>query len=211
MDIYDENIAESLDVEDSQILQTPYFNFHEISKDDMNNGEGLRVVLWLSGCSHRCPGCQNPETWSCNSGIPFTEWDKIELFEALDKDYIQGITLSGGDPLYQINRTPVGELIKEIKGFFQGKKDVWLYTGYTLEKENGQFVFIDRCPWLKTHDVFTLDYLDLIDVIVDGPFEAGIRKSDLEKKSDPHWRGSSNQRVIDVKQTLATGNIVIIE
>ena len=90
-------------------------NYHNITKDDMLNGEGLRVVLWLSGCTHRCPGCHNPQTWDVTSGIPFDAEAKAEIFTELDKDYISGITFSGGDPLHPSSINEVGQLIKELK------------------------------------------------------------------------------------------------
>ena len=89
--------------------------YHNITKDDMLNGDGLRVVLWVAGCGHHCKGCQNPITWDPNGGIPFDDAAKAEIFEQLDKDYISGITFSGGDPLYEANRADVTALAKEIK------------------------------------------------------------------------------------------------
>ena len=127
----------------------------------MNNGEGLRVVLWLSGCSHKCKGCQNPQTWDANSGILFDESAKEELFRELDKDYISGLTLTGGDPLFECNLDGVLDLITEVNKRHNTpqdiddnsrinhdilntnadkirlsihKKSIWLYTGYTLEE-----------------------------------------------------------------------------
>ena len=97
----------------------------------MNNGDGLRVVLWLSGCSHGCYKCQNPQTWNPNSGIPFDESAKQEIFNELSKDYISGITLTGGDPLYESNLSDVLSLVKEIRHSFP-EKNIWLYTGYRL-------------------------------------------------------------------------------
>lgn len=89
-------------------------NYHNITYPDMNNGSGLRVVLWLSGCSHKCKGCQNPQTWDANSGIPFDESAKEELFRELDKDYISGLTLTGGDPLFESNLDGVLDLVTEV-------------------------------------------------------------------------------------------------
>lgn len=106
--------------------------YHNITKDDMLNGQGLRVVLWCSGCSHRCPECQNPITWDPNCGLLFDEEAKKEIFEELSKDYISGITFSGGDPLHEANLSEVLSLIKEIKEKFP-EKNIWLYTGYTWE------------------------------------------------------------------------------
>ena len=143
-------------------------NYHNITKCDMLNGEGLRVVLWLSHCEHACTGCHNPQTWSKNSGILFDKKAKEELFEEISKDYISGVTFSGGDPLSKINRTEVMDLIKEIKKKFPNKT-IWVYTGY-----------------LKS-DVDMLDGFENIDVLIDGKYEA-----DLSIPS-PQWRGSSNQ------------------
>ena len=183
-------------------------NYHDISKDDMNNGEGLRVVLWLSGCNHRCPGCQNPETWSPGSGIPFDPEAESELYDALAKEYIDGITFSGGDPLFPSNREAVGSIIRRMRELMP-EKTVWLYTGYSLKNDQNGWYFLDECPWLMEHDKFTIDWLDQIDVIVDGPFDQNIRKIDVADRKDPYWCGSSNQRVIDVKATLSCGKIAL--
>lgn len=187
------------------------FNYHDITKDDMNNGDGLRVVLWLAGCNHRCPGCQNPETWDPSSGIPFTTESEIELFDDLDKEYIEGITFSGGDPLFPGNRDGLEKMVKKIKTLYPDKT-IWLYTGYTMKKsEKDGWYFEDECPWLMEHDRFSIDWLSDIDVIVDGPFDRNIRAVDVAEKHDPYWCGSSNQRVIDVKATLKDGKVTLHE
>lgn len=152
----------------------------------MLNGDGLRTVLWVSGCEHHCPECQNPITWDPECGLEFDEKAEKELFAALDKPYISGVTFSGGDPLYPGNRDCIIELIKKIKRLFPGK-NIWLYTGY------------------KWEDICTLDGLELIDVLVDGRFEKDLKDVKL------HWKGSSNQRVIDVKETLRQGEIVLFD
>ncbi|NCC45274.1 MAG: anaerobic ribonucleoside-triphosphate reductase activating protein, partial [Clostridia bacterium] len=103
--------------------------YHNITKDDMLNGDGLRVVLWVAGCSHHCKGCQNPSTWDPNGGIPFEAKDEAEIFSQLDHSYIEGITFSGGDPLYEENREEITRLAKEIKKRYP-EKTIWLYTGY---------------------------------------------------------------------------------
>lgn len=158
--------------------------YHDITKDDMLNGDGLRVVLWISGCTHACEQCQNPITWDINDGLVFDEKAKAELFEILSRDYISGITLSGGDPLHPQNREEVGKLIEEIKEKFPNKT-IWCYTGFLYE------------------EIENLDFMPLIDVLVDGKFVIGLLDHQL------HWRGSSNQRVIDVKETLALNKIVL--
>lgn len=160
--------------------------YHNITTDDMLNGDGLRTVLWVSGCEHHCPECQNPITWDPECGLEFDEKAEKELFAALDKPYISGVTFSGGDPLYPGNRDCIIELIKKIKHLFPGK-NIWLYTGY------------------KWEDICTLDGLELIDVLVDGRFEKDLKDVKL------HWKGSSNQRVIDVKETLRQGEIVLFD
>ena len=107
--------------------------YHDITTDDMKNGSGLRVVLWVSGCEHKCPGCHNPVTWDINDGLVFDDAAKLELFSELEKSYISGVTFSGGDPLHTQNREEVGKLICEIKEKFP-KKTIWLYTGYNYDK-----------------------------------------------------------------------------
>ena len=151
--------------------------YHNITKDDMLNGEGLRVVLWVAGCSHGCKNCQNPITWDPNGGLPFDEAAKAEIFAELEKDYISGITFSGGDPLYMGNREDMTALAKEIKETFPDKK-TWLYTGYLWE------------------EISALPIMAYLDVIVDGRF--------VEELKDPqlHWKGSFNQRIIDVQKSL---------
>lgn len=159
-------------------------NYHNITVDDMLNGDGLRTVLWVSGCDHRCRGCQNPQTWPEDSGIPFDAAAKEELFEALSRDYMNGITFSGGDPLYCSNIETVGALINEIRERLP-EKTIWLYTGSLFEQ------------------IRTLPFIPMIDVIVDGPYVEALRDVQL------HWKGSKNQRVIDVKRTLNEGRIVL--
>lgn len=152
-------------------------NYHDIVKDNMLNGDGIRVVLFESGCTHQCPGCQNPQTWDKNSGIPFDSEAKQELFEALRKPYIDGITFSGGDPLATFNRDETLNLIKEIKDKMPDKT-VWVYTGYTKEVLQQQ------------DSVFMQDLLSQIDVLVDGPFVQEKLNVNYE------WAGSTNQRVL---------------
>ncbi len=152
--------------------------YHNITKDDMLNGDGLRVVLWVAGCEHCCKGCQNPVTWDPNGGLEFDESAKQEIFEQLDKPYISGITFSGGDPLHYANRDGVIKLAQEIKEKYPNKT-IWLYTGDTWDVAM-------RYPLMK-----------YIDVLVDGEFEQDKKDTTLM------WKGSSNQRVIDVQATLA--------
>ena len=132
--------------------------YHNITKEDMLNGDGLRVVLWVAGCSHGCKGCQNPITWDPKGGLEFDETAKEEIYEQMGKSYVAGITFSGGDPLY---------------------------TGYL---------------WEEIQDLEILSYLD---VVVDGKFI--LEQRDVSLK----WKGSTNQRVIDVKKSLEAGSVVL--
>lgn len=158
--------------------------YHNITKDDMLNGDGLRTVLWVAGCSHGCKNCQNPITWDICGGIPFDAAAKEELFCELEKSYVSGITLSGGDPLHVQNREEIGALIGEIHEKFPDKT-IWMYTGY---------------QWEEVED---LPFMRYVDVLVDGKFVERLKDLNL------HWKGSSNQKVIDVKKTLETGEIVL--
>ena len=106
--------------------------YHNITHDDMLNGQGLRVVLWVSGCNHRCAECQNPITWDLNNGVEFDEDAEKELLDDLKKNYVEGVTFSGGDPLHTQNRDEITRLAKKIKDEFPSK-DIWLYTGYLWE------------------------------------------------------------------------------
>lgn len=173
-------------------------NYHNILKDDMRNGVGLRTTLFVSGCSHKCPGCHNPQTWDENSGILFDDDAFEELKTLLNKDYMDGITFSGGDPLYVNNRVEVGKIAKYVKSI---DKTVWLYTGYKFRKaDDGSFYFTNDFG-----DWFSLPWLDCIDVLVDGPFDIELLDQSY------HWAGSTNQRVIDIKKTLEVGEIVLFD
>lgn len=179
--------------------------YHAIKKDDMLNGEGLRITIFLAGCEHNCEGCHNPQTWKCNQGEPLDEWTEAYLFELVNKEHIDGITFSGGDPLHPQNRETVKRLAKTTKSL---GKTVWLYTGYKLELSDNEFILTDEVVSLKP---FKIDFLEYIDILVDGRFDKDIRKEDILKDSDPKWRGSSNQRLIDVAESLKANKIVLME
>lgn len=150
----------------------------------MLNGDGLRVVLWVAGCSHCCKECHNPVTWDPNGGLEFDDSAKKELFEELEKDYVNGITFSGGDPLHINNIYDITDLAKEIRKKFPDKT-IWLYTGSLWE------------------EVKRMELMDYIDVLVDGEFECDKKDANL------HWKGSSNQRVINVPESLAKGQVIL--
>lgn len=177
--------------------------FHNITHDDMVNGSGLRVVLWVAGCEHHCEQCQNPITWDPNGGIEFTPWEESEFFEWLSKPWTEGATFSGGDPLYPSNRNCIGYLCKKIKKEYPDKT-IWLYTGYELKKSGEDFLFANADG--KT---FELPWLEMIDVLVDGRFDVKTREKDIRNNCNAHWRGSSNQRIIDVQKTMKTGCICL--
>ena len=172
-------------------------NYHKIEKTSIANGTGIRVVLWVSGCRLHCYNCQNPQTWPFDSGKLFDEDAKNELFEALNKSYVQGITFSGGHPLEYENLPNVYSLIKEIKEKFP-QKDIWLYTGYTLAIDDFDNT-VDIC-WdnslLRNH------ILAMCDVVVDGTYIEELKDITLK------WRGSSNQKVIDVKESIKANEII---
>lgn len=166
--------------------------YHNITKADMLNGEGLRVVLWVSGCSHHCHACQNAITWDPNDGLIFDDNAKKEIFDELSKDYCSGITFSGGDPLFLGNREEVAKLILEIRDKFKDKT-IWLYTGYTFEELLVQ----------KENDNNLDIILNNIDVLLDGKFI--LKLADIKL----HYVGSSNQYIIDVKKSLKEGKKVL--
>lgn len=151
---------------------------------DIVDGNGIRVSLFVSGCSHHCKGCHNPESWDAFNGKEFTQETVDKLLTLLDRDYVDGITLTGGDPLMLGNRYEVTKLCKLLKEKFPNKT-IWLYTGYEFE------------------EIEALEVLQYIDVLVDGPFKLDLRDISLA------FKGSSNQRVIDVQKTLKNGNIVL--
>lgn len=162
-------------------------NYHDIKHDDMNNGPGLRVTLFVSGCDHYCNGCQNPETWDTKSGIPFDNTAIEEIFKQLDNDYISGITFSGGDPLNANNRVEVCSLIHQIRLKYGKSKSIWIYTGYT---------------WEEIVNTLTPVLLG-VDVLIDGMFQKDLADVNY------HWAGSTNQRVIDVQRSLEEKKIVL--
>ncbi|MDE7339311.1 MAG: anaerobic ribonucleoside-triphosphate reductase activating protein [Lachnospiraceae bacterium] len=175
-------------------------NYHNITYPDMNNGSGLRVVLWLSGCSHKCQGCQNPQTWDANSGIPFDESAKEELFRELDKDYISGLTLTGGDPLHEANLDGVLDLVNKIR-LSCPQKSIWLYTGYIWEQlfEDDDFDIQGGICENQTRRAIILS----CDVLIDGKYIDSLQDITLP------YRGSKNQRVINIKESIKKNEIIL--
>ncbi len=180
-------------------------NYLSITPCDVANGAGIRTVLWVAGCSLHCPGCHNPESHDRYAGKPFDEDAKKELFDALSKPYIRGLTLSGGHPLEDYNLKDLYFLLVDVKKNFPDK-DIWLYTGLTLNTDNflQMYNFTDRSAIPKEHRNHNYIYsiLNLCDIVVDGPFIQEQRDVSLR------FRGSTNQRIIDVEKTLLKGEIV---
>ena len=173
-------------------------NYIKIDTEDVCNGDGLRVVLWLSGCSHHCYNCQNPQTWDANSGIPFDESAKEELFRELDKDYISGLTLSGGDPLHEANLDGVLDLVNKIRLSFPNKT-IWIYSGYQWSEIFNDGVYLTRdCAGWKRREI-----VKKCDVMIDSKYVDSLRDPQLK------WRGSSNQHVINIEKSMIKGEIVL--
>ena len=167
--------------------------YGEIKKTDIANGYGVRVSLFVSGCTRHCKNCFNQETWSFTYGKPFTAETEEELLRALQPGYINGLTVLGGEPMEIENQRALVPFLRRVRETYP-EKDIWCYSGFTFEELTGESRA--RC------DV-TDDLLSMIDVLVDGRF-------DKEKKNiSLRFRGSENQRIIDLKQTLKTGNITL--
>lgn len=164
--------------------------YHNITHADMLNGEGLRVVLWVSGCMHHCPGCQNATTWDENDGLLLDEDAINEIYEDLKEDWCHGLTLSGGDPLFIKNRKGIRNLVLNIKNLYP-EKTIWCYTGYSFEE------LIEQ---MET-DTDLKDILEHIDVLCDGKFV--LKLADEKTK----YVGSTNQKIINVPKSLKTGKI----
>ena len=162
-------------------------NYADIKRVDVANGEGVRVSVFVSGCNHHCKGCFNECAWDFNYGNKFTEKQEEEVLQDLDHDYISGLTLLGGEPLEPANQEGLLPLVKKAKEKFPDKK-IWCYTGFDFEK--------DVVGKMAKQSDTTKELLKYIDVVVDGKFEED--KKDLKLK----FRGSSNQRILDVKESL---------
>lgn len=166
-------------------------NYIKITKHDIANGIGVRVVLWVSGCTVHCCNCQNPSTWDFTAGQPFTNVTMTELLEALSPDYISGLTLSGGHPLEQANQQQVSNIVQTVKTKLPSKT-IWLYTGYTYEQIlKSKFIANEILPY--------------IDILVDGKYDHTKRDITLA------WCGSSNQRVIDIQKSLKENKVILFK
>ena len=171
-------------------------NYGEIKKNDIANGLGVRVSLFVSGCRHHCKNCFNKDTWSFSFGKPFTKETADDIINALAPDYINGFSLLGGEPFEPENQPELLSLLQRIRAEYPNK-DIWCYTGFLLDEE--------LLGNSRANTEFTREMLSCIDVLVDGRFVEELKDISLK------FRGSSNQRVIDVKKTLATNEIVWVE
>lgn len=162
-----------------------------IKEYDIANGPGCRTTLFVSGCRNHCRGCFQPETWDFTYGQPYDEKTQRVLLDSLEEDYVAGLTLLGGDPFEEENQAVLTDLLEAVRERYGQRKSIWAYTGYLYEK--------DLCKGGRKHTDVTDRMLRCIDVLVDGPF--------IEEKKDIslQFRGSSNQRILDMKQTLETG------
>jgi len=166
--------------------------YANIKKHDIANGPGIRVSLYVSGCNHHCKGCFNKEAWDFNYGNNFTTKTINEILDALKPNYIQGISILGGEPMEKLNQPSVLNLIKEIKNNFSNK-NIWLYSGFTYEEI------------IKMTNNEAKEILENIDVLVDGKFIIDLYDPSL------FFRGSSNQRIINIKETLKSKKIILHE
>ena len=169
--------------------------YGEIKKMDIANGEGVRTTLFVSGCTNRCDECFQPQTWDFTYGQPFTRETEDLLLSYLQPDYIRGLTLLGGEPFEPANQRELLPFLHRLRRELP-QKDIWCFTGFTLDGELLREGSYPRCE-------YTDEMLSLLDVLVDGRFIKSLKNLSLA------FRGSSNQRVIDVKRTLQTGSIVL--
>ena len=171
-------------------------NYGEIKKYDIADGPGVRVSLFVSGCTHFCEGCFNSQTWDFNFGKPFTEETEEEILKAMSPSHISGFTLLGGEPFEPQNQKVIVELLRKIKKAYPDK-NIWCYTGYLFDR--------DLLGESRARCEYTDEMLSMIDVLVDGEFIAEKRNLML------NFRGSSNQRIILVQQSLKEEKVVLSE
>ena len=168
-------------------------NYGEIKKNDIANGIGVRVSLFVSGCTHRCKNCFNPQTWDFNFGKPFTKETEDEILSALSPYYVDGLTVLGGEPFEPSNQKALLPFIKRVRETYP-EKSIWIYSGYTFDEE--------LLKESRARCEYTDELLSLTDILVDGEFVEEKKNISLQ------FRGSENQRIIDVKESLKSGSVV---
>ena len=172
-------------------------NYCELKYFDIANGPGVRTSLFVSGCTHHCKGCFNEMAWDFNSGEEYSTEVEGEIISSLSPSYITGLTILGGEPLEVRNQDAVGGLVKSIRRELPDKT-IWIFSGYTFEE------LLDNTN-KKCHGAYTLEILQNIDVLVDGKFDIQLKNLSLK------FRGSSNQRIIDMKKSLAENKLILSE
>lgn len=171
-------------------------NYATIKKRDIANGPGVRVSLYVSGCTHHCRGCFNPETWDFNSGEPFDDLVAYDIIRELSPGFIRGFSLLGGEPFELQNSEVLAGLLRLIRGTYP-EKTIWCYSGYLLDEQ--------LLHGIPGNPEKIMEMLSCIDVLVDGEFV------EEKKVTDLRFRGSTNQRIIDVPKSLAAGRVVLWE
>ena len=171
-------------------------NYADIKKIDVANGEGVRVSVFVSGCNHHCKGCFNAQAWDFNYGKEFTEEDIERIINELDHPYVSGLSLLGGEPLEYSNQKGLLPLLRKVKEKYPNKT-IWCYTGYIFDEEIMNKMYKENN--------YTREFLSLIDVLVDGRFEEELLNRTL------YFRGSSNQRIIDVQKSLSKREIIELD
>ena len=169
-------------------------NYATIKNCDIANGPGVRVSLFVSGCTHRCPGCFNEVAWDFNYGTPFTQETIDSILTMLKPDYVKGWTLLGGEPFEPQNQGPIVELLRQVKRTYPNKS-IWAFSGYLFDRD----ILAGRLGPREITD----EYIRYVDVLVDGPFVMAKKNLSLR------FRGSENQRLIDVPASLASGTVVL--
>ena len=169
--------------------------YGNIKDKDIANGEGVRVTLFVSGCTHHCKNCFNPETWDFCYGNEFTREVEDKIIEMLKPSYIKGLTLLGGEPMEPQNQQALLPFLKRVREVYGDTKNIWSYTGYIFDR--------DLVPNGRAYSPATDELLSKIDVLVDGPFVEPLKNISLK------FRGSSNQRVIDLKETKKQGKVIL--
>lgn len=171
-------------------------NYAEIKYCDVANGPGVRTSLFVSGCSHHCPGCFNEIAWDFNYGKPFTQDTIDSIIESLKPDYIQGLTLLGGEPFEYSNQKGLLPLVRQVREVLP-QKDIWCFTGFLFDKD----IIKNMCKrWKETNEL-----LSYIDVLVDGRFVEELKNLNLK------FKGSENQRTILVNESLKSGNVILYD
>ena len=171
-------------------------NYATIKPRDIANGPGVRVSLFVSGCTHRCPGCFNSEAWDFDYGQPFDQAVIDRILLDLSPSFVKGLTLLGGEPFEPQNQGPIVELLRQVKSKYP-EKNIWAFSGYLFDR--------DILPGRLGDPEITREYLSYLDVLVDGPF------IEAQKNLSLRFRGSANQRLIDVPKSLASGTVVLWE